>query len=156
MIIERVKILTDKDLDEIEGFSNEAYKKSKYLTVFSKETFREMWRRLFLMPTSVLFLLRKDGRVVGWMGGVIAPEIVNDLINAAEIGFRVGKEGKGGGKELLRCLVQWAREQGADRVLVHGWTDLDMESYRAWLEKFGFQHCGFQYALNLTGRCKSC
>ena len=113
-----VREATENDLFDIlflaTSFSREAHEVHKV----DRVKVGELLTSLVQGENSALLLYEVEGKVVGFLAGLIHPMLFSHAVVASEVAWFVEKEARGSyaGKKLLEAFEAWAKEQGADWV----------------------------------------
>jgi len=77
------------------------------------------WRHI-LKGTGVVFVIEREGQIVGGLGGIKGPDLHYPRIIAVETFWFVLPEHRGEGLKLMEKFEQWAVDQKCDAVaMVH-------------------------------------
>lgn len=92
---------------------------------FSAMTFLDSWQKFYDRHMGVILGLWLDGRYIGGLGGIIAPDPNTGDLTGVECFWYVMPEHRGArmGIRLVDAFEVWAREHGASHVImvyVHG------------------------------------
>jgi GNAT superfamily N-acetyltransferase len=89
----------------------------------------------------------RDGVIVGFLGGKLAPYPFCDELLATDLGFYVAPEHRAStaAVRLLRTFRAWARDQGAREVSLAISSGVDIERIGALYQRMGFRAAGGIY-----------
>lgn len=113
-----VREATEDDLFDVmflgTSFSREAHEVHRV----DRGKVGELITNLIQGDNSTILVCEAEGRIVGFLAGLIHPLMLSHTIVATEIAWYVEKEARGShaGKKLLEAFEVWAKEQGADWV----------------------------------------
>jgi GNAT superfamily N-acetyltransferase len=85
---------------------------------FIPGTFCRTWEQLLQTGAGGLFLLPDGGLPVGAIGGVLYPDPNDGALVATECFWFVHPQFRGRGLELLEAFESWARDRGAQRIIM--------------------------------------
>ena len=87
---------------------------------FKIEAFLHNWRMLLKNNMGAMWKLVNDGKMVGAMGGLLAPDMNDGEIVATEAFWYVMPEFRHstGGLKMLVYFEKWAKEMGAKRIVM--------------------------------------
>ena len=105
-----------EDLPNMGDCAREFYASSKFLTDFDPERFASLWTGLLASGIGVIFIVEKDGKIRGALGGVVYPDTYSSRQVATEFFFFVEEESRGVGLRLYREFEFWAKEQQCQEI----------------------------------------
>ena len=102
-------------------------------------------KRMYQIPGMVGYVAEVDNEIIGFVVGLLHENIFNDRRRVSDIGLYVepGVRGLEIGQGLIRCLENWAREQGADEVWLGQTTGYKPEKVAKLYEFMGYRLAGF-------------
>lgn len=138
--------LTWKHVLDIQEFMNAGFATEKHKRTFNPEGFYCFWSEaLYDTDHYCMFLVMDGNDVVGILAGALAHDPLTYRIGAYEFHWRVSSRGKGYGMKLVEAFEEWARQQGATHVFLHGRTDKgDAQRVARKTKKAGYVISGFQ------------
>ena len=81
----------------------------------------------------------------GALGGVCVPDCHRECMVASEFFWYVKPEHRGGGIRLLKAFEKWAREQGADRIIMTHLADSMPEGLKKLYIRLGYEELETNY-----------
>jgi GNAT superfamily N-acetyltransferase len=124
-----------------EGFRGEKIERS-----FNSDSFYTFWTKALQLPQYAMFFLCREDSVVGIISGGIGPDPLTGVVMGCEMSWRVSEDGRGGGMALLKSFEEWAKENGATRLAVHGRADKgQVQRLTQKLREQDYVISGFQY-----------
>lgn len=140
----KVEVATPEDAAEIAALGRVLHDTSAYARVPYNEPKVEALMRSLAAGAGVVFVVRKDGAIVGGIAGGVAPWWFSDELHGYEYSFFIAPEHANGitAMRLMTSLRLWCKARGA-RVLRVGITtgihqDKTAELYRL----MGFREIG--------------
>ena len=87
----------------------------------------------------VIFVIKKDGKIVGGIGGLIGPDLHYPRMIAVETFWFVLPEYRGEGMKLLDAFEQWAKENKCDCVAMIHLADSHPKALEKIYKRKGYQ-----------------
>ena len=133
-------IRTTRSVPEIEPLADEFTSRVKGLTYgFDREWWIPFWENLIDAGLGQIFVEEVDGEVVQAMGVMLSPYL-DEKLELREAFWIVDEESVGDGRELLRAVEAWGRENGAVRFYI---TRLEAAPRPEALDRF-YRMAGFE------------
>ena len=88
------------------------------------------------------FVYEKDGKVVGFIGGVVSEKLFSDGLTLQEIGWFVDPAYRRCGIKLLKAFEQYGRNMGCDDIIMIG---LEGDKSNSFYKKFGYKEIQTTY-----------
>ena len=133
------------ELDKLLPLAEKFYASSEALKEFRPEAFKHNWTTFISNDLGVIFVLEEEGRVIGAIGGIKAPDVNSGDPVATEFFWFVAEGSRGGGIALLRKFEGWAREQGCKRITMAFLSDLMPGKVKALYERLGYTEMEVHY-----------
>lgn len=117
-MIRKVENLTDMDMAALKSLGTEFYIESEMPGEFNFEHFISSLRIAHRASILGLWFLEQDERIVGMIGGLLAPNVFTGKMIAVESFWFVTGEYRRGisGVRLLYAFIDWAIESGATAI----------------------------------------
>jgi hypothetical protein len=136
----KVELGEAKDIYEIVGFIQKFHRKwyTKDFT-FDPEHVANSYTQYLQLPHSEMFLYRKDGEIVGVLGGVIVPQSFSPDMAAYELVWFVNPNELKACNALIKAFEEWGAQNNVKKFILtrfHGFKDDPMHKY---LNRIGYE-----------------
>jgi GNAT superfamily N-acetyltransferase len=100
-------------------------------------------------PEHATFVVERDGRIIAWVGVVVAPTYEHDAPVCRITGLTVADDVRrsGVGRRLMERAESWARESGAERMSLT--SHLRRADAHAFYRGIGYQDTGLRFVKDL-------
>jgi len=135
-----IRAATEQDIPQILGMSSNFWKRTIYDEPFCPDTVTEM--AVHCINTEMMAVLEIEGKVVGFVCGVIGPLLGNrDVKSGTELAWWVEPDFRGGSGsiKLLKYMEQLAKDSG-----VKYWNMVFMESSMPEIIKHIYEKLGYK------------
>lgn len=113
------------------------------------EIFVKNWGFLLQNGMGRIFGLYEDGKFVGALGAIVAPDLNDGALTATECFWFIDPEKRGNGVKLLLNFIKYAKEIGCVRVnMVHLFNE-HADKLKKLYEKLGFSPVEAHYIKTL-------
>jgi RimJ/RimL family protein N-acetyltransferase len=102
------------------------------------------WKTIMATGLGYFSILQHDDKVFGIISGMMGFDDISGVKIAIERYWRVAREARGYGKELLKDFEDWAKENGAKIVITTCMNNQYREKMKRTYEKHGY----FDYVTN--------
>lgn len=118
---------------------------------FIPESFSRNWRAILEKDLGCVWLYLHEGQIVGAIGGLIYPDINDDVPVVQEMFWFIQPEfRKGlGAIKLFNQLQHWSSARGAKRLYMGNACNQHMAKVGKFLEGLGFRPAGVSYVIDL-------
>lgn len=106
---------------------------------------KEIIWKTFKNPNVATFVAIKEGKIIGFLAGVIGPYFFSTKKRVCDIGFYVIPEHRGSRAaiRLLAALENWAKENKITDVCIGQTTAVNMEKTQQFYNRLGYSTVGF-------------
>lgn len=141
MSIERITDLRQVPDESLQWLGESFYGEGKLPGKFVLENFKASWGKLIAADIGALWVLQREGALVGAIGGVIYPDINDGQPVAMETFWYVAEAHRGGmgGIRLMRDFELWAGMKGAKRIIMAYIFSSMPESVKHFYERDGYR-----------------
>lgn len=96
-------------------------------------------------PKVATFIATKEGKIIGFLAGVIGPYFFSTKMRVCDIGFYVIPEHRGSRTaiRLLAALEGWAKENNVADVCIGQTTAVNIEKTQQFYNRLGYKTVGF-------------
>lgn len=140
----KVEVATPEDAPEIAALGRRLHDTSVYAGVsYSQPKVEELMRRL-AAGEGVVFVVRKEGQIVGGIAGAVASWWFSDELMGYEYSFFIAPEHANGfaAMRLMTALRIWCRARGARVLRVGITTGIHQEHTAKLYRLMGFRDIG--------------
>jgi len=118
---------------------------------FNLDVFLKNWTVLLENNMGVMWKYVKNDQIVGMLGGILSPDILDGSLTATETFWYVHPEHRTGrgGLELLLTFEKWAVEIGANRIMMAHLVEHNSETLKKLYERRGFKPIEIFYSKEL-------
>jgi GNAT superfamily N-acetyltransferase len=118
---------------------------------FNLDVFLQNWCVLLSSNIGVIWKLEKDGDLVGMLGGMLTPDLLDGSLTATETFWYVLPQHRLGigGIQLLMTFEKWAKQVGAKRVIMAHLTSHNSETLEKLYKRRGFKPMEIFYSKEL-------
>lgn len=109
------------------------------------EQVKRSWNLFLATGQGALFVLERDGAVVGALGALIYPDMNDGDLVATEAFWYVMPEHRGGGIALFNAFEAWASAAGAKRLMMVHLLDLMPKALEKFYIKKGYRPIEIHY-----------
>lgn len=145
-----VEVATVADVDEVIELGRTIHEVSHDRRLaYSEERVRKLLLHLIATPeSSVLFVTRAGGRVVGGFAGGVSPQWYSEELVGFDYAFFVKPGARHGMRSasLVQAFVIWAQRRGAKQIKVGVTTGVDIKSTARLYESLGFRGYGVGFS----------
>ncbi len=133
------------DLDDISNMGDEFFKEGQIPTKFVPEVFKKSWTNIIGTNIGVIFVMRSGEVPIGILGGVKFSDPNSGEIMASEFFWFVRKGYRGYGTKLMKKFEEWAKEQGATKIIMMHLSSLMPVKIKNYYERMGYQEIETHY-----------
>ena len=144
-----IRAATLEDIPRIADLAEEMHPEGDYRDVpFCREMYEDFLAIALPQDIYCLFLYEKEGEIVGAIMGSVFCYLFSPLLQAADMGFFVKKEHRGGlaAPRLVEAYEKWAATKNALKVRLDVST-ADTKA-GAFYERMGYSFVGGNYSKN--------
>lgn len=127
-----------KDLDYMGRVGAHFYAEGNLPGRCVPEVFAKTWMNLREMGLGTIWMLLRDGEIVGALGGVVTADPNDGVLTGSEMFWWVQPECRGHGLRLLMQFEEWARGRGAKRLAMVHLLSLMPEKVGKLYERMGY------------------
>ena len=140
------------ELEAVADLAGEFYSSTRFLRVFDKARFVQLWTGFIEAGTGVIFAIYDGDKVGGAIAGIIYPEAYSGEDIAQEFFWFIRSEYRGTIRsiKLYHEFEAWAREKGASEVRMGHLADLMPDSVASFYRRLGFEEVETNYVKRLA------
>jgi len=144
-----IRQAVESDLAALAPCAEAFYASSAKLHDFELGRFVGLWKVLISNGSGAVFVVEKDGLLVGAIGGMVHPEPYSKGTIAQEMFWFVQPFARGGGVLLYRAFEAWAKTKKATELRMGYLVDLMPEKVAHFYERVGFERVEVGYSKRL-------
>ena len=117
-----IRFATAKDLDAVEPLGRKFFEEAKHPGTWNGEHWKQTWSRVMELAGGFVLLWEEDGKLVGFLGGMLSQDpFSGEHVASENFWFVDPAHRKGlGAIRLLAAFEQHAKSAGCDRIyMVH-------------------------------------
>lgn len=147
----KVEVATADDAPEIAALGRLLHDTSSYAAIPYNEAKVEALMRLLAGGTGVVFVVRKDGRIVGGIAGAVTAHWFSDELLGFEYSFFIEPDSRHGvtAVRLVNAFTGWCRLRGAKQVRMGITTGINEQGTAGLYRLIGFKDAGSLFKLEL-------
>lgn len=141
----KVEPATPDDAAEIAALGRLLHDSSSYADIpYNEEKVVTLMRHLALGGDNAVFVVRRNGEIVGGIAGSVAPQWFSDELLGFEYSFFVepGARNSGAAVKLLLAFKNWCAARGAKKVRIGITTGIQEELTGKFYRRMGFNDAG--------------
>ena len=140
----KVEVATPDDAPEIARLGQLLHDTSSYAGIPYRPEKVEALMRSLAAGAGVVFVVRKDGAIVGGIAGAVAEHWFSDEKLGYEYSFFIQPDARHGftAMKLMNAFVIWCRKQGAKRIRIGITTGINVEGTAKLYRFLGFKDLG--------------
>jgi GNAT superfamily N-acetyltransferase len=147
----KVEVATPADAAEIAALGRVLHDRSTYAEVPYNEAKVEQHMRSLMTNGGVVFVVRKDGAIVGGIAGAVSAWWFSDELMGYEYSFFIAPPHTNGmaAMRLMSAFRTWCKARGAKSLRVGITTGIHQEKTAAFYRLMGFKDIGPLFELEL-------
>jgi len=112
---------------------------------------KEQIRLMTTMPTFVVFLAEKDGKLIGFIAGMVQRYFFSLRERVTDMGFYVLPDHRGTSAaiRLIGALENWTKEMNVDDLYIGQTTAINIEKTQKFYSHLGYKTVGFNTVKHL-------
>jgi hypothetical protein len=115
-----IRELTVEEVPQCEEIGRLFYAEGTIPGEFNPEVFNSNWKNLIDNNVGTILGAWKNNRLIGVLGGVLAPDVNDGQLVANEMFWFMLPDSRGGGIRLLKSYMKLMKSRGAKRItMVH-------------------------------------
>ncbi|MEL4888578.1 GNAT family N-acetyltransferase [Pectobacterium betavasculorum] len=145
-----IRQATTQDIPQLVLLGMRMHQESSYQKLsFDTEKCAGLADQLIASKYGVVLVAEKEGQIIGWMAGGIAPFWFSHDRMAFEYGVFIDAEHRGGsaGYRLVKEFIRWAREHDAVEIRMGITTGVHEERTGDLYQKLGMKRTGLLYSM---------
>lgn len=147
----KVEVATPEDAAEIAALGQILHDTSSYAAIPYRPAKVEALMRNLASGAGAVFVVRKDGEIVGGIAGSVAEHWFSDELLGFEYSFFVREDVRHGltAVKLMSAFTIWCKARGAKRVRVGITTGINVEGTAKLYRHIGFSDLGPLFEMEL-------
>lgn len=148
----KVEVATPEDATEIAALGRLLHDTSSYADIpYNEAKVVTLMQHLTQGGDNVVFVVRRDGEIVGGIAGSVAPQWFSDELLGYEFSFFVEPSARNSGAavKLLLAFKSWCKARGAKKVRIGITTGIHEELTGKFYRRMGFQDAGTLFQLEV-------
>lgn len=113
-------------------------------------SFVTLWNKMMVDGVAVMFGQWRGDRLIGVLGGVLAPNLFTGGVLASELFWYVLPEHRNQGTRLLFAFVNWAKTVRVDQLLMGHLHFAVSERVSTTYSRLGFKKLETMYSMEIT------
>ena len=151
-----IRQATTSELEAVADLAGEFYSSTRFLRVFDKARFVQLWTGFIEAGTGVIFAIYDGDKVGGAIAGIMYPEAYSGEDIAQEFFWFIRSDYRGTIRsiKLYHEFERWAREKGASEVRMCHLMDSMPEVVSSFYDRLGYAAAEVVYvkALDASSR----
>jgi GNAT superfamily N-acetyltransferase len=130
------------DVDELLRLGRQMHAESEMPYAFNAGKLRGLIERMLVQPhLGIVLVAERDGAIIGFMGGMVAPHFFSDAMVATDFALYVEPEHRGGmtGASLIKAFEKRAFQLGAWECCPGVSVDINAEQAVELYERLGYK-----------------
>lgn len=136
-------------MTEFETIAQSFFKESGSAGTLNFGSFVTLWNKMLVDGVAVMFGQWSDGKLVGVLGGVLAPNLFTGGVLASELFWYVLPDHRRHGTRLLFAFITWAKTVRVDQLLMGHLHFAVSERVATAYDRVGFKKLETMYSMEI-------